>query len=110
VLINNAGVLLQCYEESADGFEKHWAVNFLGPLLLTTLLLPNLRASTKARVINTAAQIPASVKLHKDQGAIYDKTAFARSKLALLTMTHILPAQWKGKYPGDSQDRDLNEQ
>ena len=33
------------YAKSEDGFELHMATNYLGPFLLTMLLLPNLQRS-----------------------------------------------------------------
>lgn len=35
----------QGYTQSKDGFELHMATNYLGPFLLTMLLLPSLRRS-----------------------------------------------------------------
>ena len=43
VLINNAGVFSMKRQETPDGFEQTVAVNYLGPFLLTRLLLPALR-------------------------------------------------------------------
>lgn len=45
VLVNNAAASLRTREVTADGFERHWATNVLGPHLLTTLLLWALRAT-----------------------------------------------------------------
>ena len=44
VLVNNAGVIVPEREESEDGFELTFAVNYLAHFLLTSLLLPLLRA------------------------------------------------------------------
>lgn len=43
-LVNNAGVLRPALELSADGHERTMQVNYLGPFLLTVLLLPLMRA------------------------------------------------------------------
>jgi NAD(P)-dependent dehydrogenase (short-subunit alcohol dehydrogenase family) len=51
VLVHNAGVLPDRREETADGNELTLATNVLGPLLLTRLLLPKLRAAGRARVV-----------------------------------------------------------
>ncbi len=55
VLINNAGLTLSERSETVDGYESTFAINHLGPFLLTTLLLPRLEASAPARVINVAS-------------------------------------------------------
>lgn len=46
------------YEETQDGFESQWAVNYLGPFLFTHLLMPlmeKVRGPTKARIINVTS-------------------------------------------------------
>jgi NAD(P)-dependent dehydrogenase (short-subunit alcohol dehydrogenase family) len=54
VLANNAGGLVPRRSLSADGHERTFQHNHLAPFLLTTLLLPKLRASG-ARVIGTSS-------------------------------------------------------
>ena len=41
-LFNNAGTLCRHFLLSEDGFERTWAVNYMGPYLLTRLLLPHM--------------------------------------------------------------------
>jgi NAD(P)-dependent dehydrogenase (short-subunit alcohol dehydrogenase family) len=54
-LVNNAGVVPEKREVTEDGFEHLLAVTFLGPFLLTTLLLPHLENEVRAgRVVNLA--------------------------------------------------------
>jgi NAD(P)-dependent dehydrogenase (short-subunit alcohol dehydrogenase family) len=59
VLINNAGIgsggAGGTRELSADGHELRFAVNYLAGFVLTTLLLPTLRACTPARIVNVAS-------------------------------------------------------
>jgi len=55
VLINNAGLATRRRETTVDGFERQLAVNHLAPYLLTQLLLPKLKASTPARIVNVAS-------------------------------------------------------
>jgi NAD(P)-dependent dehydrogenase (short-subunit alcohol dehydrogenase family) len=52
VLINNAGLWMGHRVLTAEGNETVFAVNHLAPFLLTHLLLPKLKMSTPARVIN----------------------------------------------------------
>ena len=56
MLVNNAGLILSERTETTDGFEATFAINHLGPFLLTTLLLTDrLIASAPARVVNVAS-------------------------------------------------------
>jgi NAD(P)-dependent dehydrogenase (short-subunit alcohol dehydrogenase family) len=59
VLVNNAGVGFGApgagRELSRVGYELRLAVNYLAPYLLTRLLLPALRRSGSARVVNVAS-------------------------------------------------------
>lgn len=55
VLINNAGALFENYQLTSDGQEMTWAVNHLGPFLLTTLLMERLKESAPARIITTSS-------------------------------------------------------
>jgi len=52
VLINNNSVYKKQRSLTVDGFEEMFAANYLGPFLLTNLLLDHLRASGSARIIN----------------------------------------------------------
>ena len=93
VLINNAGigsgVAGSARELSADGHELRFAVNYLAPFLLTALVLPSLRASRAARIVNVASAGQAAVDfddvmLEKH----YDgRRAYGQSKLALIGFT-----------------------
>ncbi|HEX9049296.1 MAG TPA: SDR family oxidoreductase [Anaeromyxobacter sp.] len=56
VLLNNAGAMHATRKESADGLELTFAVNHLAPFLLTSLLLPRLRASAPSRVVTVASE------------------------------------------------------
>jgi NAD(P)-dependent dehydrogenase (short-subunit alcohol dehydrogenase family) len=55
VLVNNAGLVLSERSETVDGFEATFAINHLGPFLLTNLLLERLRMSVPARIVNVAS-------------------------------------------------------
>ena len=57
ILINNAGIGTAggVRQGSADGFELRFAVNYLAGFLLTSLLLPLLRAAEPARIVNVSS-------------------------------------------------------
>ena len=84
VLVNNAGIIAGARELSADGHELTFAVNHLSHFLLTDLLLPLLRGSAPARIVNVASigQSPidfGDVMLERDYS---DFRAYGQSKLA----------------------------
>jgi hypothetical protein len=60
LLVNNAGIAGAPRQLSADGYELHFQVNYLSHFLLTDLLLPLLKKSAPARIVNVAsgAQTP----------------------------------------------------
>jgi NAD(P)-dependent dehydrogenase (short-subunit alcohol dehydrogenase family) len=55
LLINNAGVLSSAYRTSVDGYELHMGTNHFGPFLLTGLLMNQLAASGRGRVVTVAS-------------------------------------------------------
>jgi NAD(P)-dependent dehydrogenase (short-subunit alcohol dehydrogenase family) len=55
VLVNNAGVIVQERQVSADGHELQFAVNYLSGYLLTYLLQPLLEQGTSPRVVNVSS-------------------------------------------------------
>jgi NAD(P)-dependent dehydrogenase (short-subunit alcohol dehydrogenase family) len=55
VLVNNAGLVLTDRRESTDGYEMTFAVNHLGPFLLTALLLDRIKASAPSRIVNVSS-------------------------------------------------------
>jgi len=56
ILINNAGMLAKFGEttQSKEGFNMTFATNYLGPFLLTRLLIPVLRKSAPSRIVNVS--------------------------------------------------------
>lgn len=65
VLANNAGFIAAKHELTVDGIESTFAVNHVAPFLLTRLLMPNLRASSEARVITTSSSVHTTGRLDR---------------------------------------------
>jgi dehydrogenase/reductase SDR family protein 13 len=61
VLVNNAGIA-GTRALSRDGFDLTYATNHIGPFLLTTLLLPRLRAAPQGRIVNVSSIAHVRVK------------------------------------------------
>lgn len=57
ILVNNAGMMVRPlqFSKQNENLELHTAVNFLGPLLLTELLMPVIKAS-RGRIVNVASE------------------------------------------------------
>lgn len=55
ILVNNVGGLYNDRWETEDGYEATLAMNFVGPFALTEVLLPILRQSTPARIVNVTS-------------------------------------------------------
>ena len=101
VLVNNAGVLTQERELSADGIELTLATNVIGPFLLTQLLVPVLERSAPARVVNVSSGGMYTQKLRADdlqseQGDFDGPTVYARTKRAEVVLTEM----WAGRLAG----------
>lgn len=102
VLVNNAGVVLTERRETVDGFEATFAVNHLGPFLLTDLLLDRLRESAPARIVNVASTAHRSAR----QGIAFDDLqstrsyagmrVYGQSKLANILFTTELARRLEG--------------
>jgi NAD(P)-dependent dehydrogenase (short-subunit alcohol dehydrogenase family) len=98
VLINNAGVIMSERRENEDGIELTFAVNYLSHFLLSRLLLPLLKESDPARIVNVASagQSPIDfddVMLKRD----YDPMrAYGQSKLAMIMDTFELAEELEG--------------
>lgn len=56
VLVDNAGIAAPSPRTTGDGFDEMLAANYLGPFLLTELLLDRLVASAPARVVITGSE------------------------------------------------------
>ncbi len=102
VLINNAGIGARSREArrqlSADGYELRFAVNYLSHFLLTRRLLPLMRRSAPARIINVSSvgQQPIDLDDIMMQHDYDDLRAYRRSKLAQIMFTFDLARDLAG--------------
>jgi NAD(P)-dependent dehydrogenase (short-subunit alcohol dehydrogenase family) len=103
LLINNAGIgsggPQGTRQTSADGHELRFAVNYLTGFLLTDLLLPLLKASAPARIVNVSslgqqALDFGDVMLTREYSGI---RAYRQSKLAQILFTIDLAKELEGK-------------
>ena len=100
VLINNAGIIPPKRQTSQDGYEMQFAVNHLAPFLLTDLLLPLMKTSAPARIINVSSMVHAwsSIDLDNLQSTRgYDPSAvYSMTKLANVLFTIELAHRLEG--------------
>ncbi len=83
VLVNNAGIMEVPLARTADGFESQLATNYLGPFVLTGLLLPQITD----RVVTVTSQLHRMGKVHLTDLNYADRpykaaVAYEDSKLA----------------------------
>jgi NAD(P)-dependent dehydrogenase (short-subunit alcohol dehydrogenase family) len=102
VFVSNAGIGSQNNgpqrQESADGYELRFAVNYLSGFLLAYLLLPLIKAASPARIVNVASlgQQPIDfddVMITKNYSG---SRAYAQSKLSQIMFTIDLANELKG--------------
>ncbi len=87
LLINNAGVMGCPLDRTAEGHEMQFGTNHLGHFLLTCLIVPSLKASGSARIINLSSGghkfSPVDLEDWNFEKTEYDKwQAYGRSKTA----------------------------
>jgi NAD(P)-dependent dehydrogenase (short-subunit alcohol dehydrogenase family) len=95
LLVNNAGLMaIPTRHTTADGFEMQFGVNYLAHFGLTRLLLPNLLATAKPRVVNLSSIAHKRGALDfadmESEQRYSPWTAYARSKLAMLMFSFEL--------------------
>lgn len=98
VLINNAGVYNSQLSKNQNGLDIRFVVNYLAPYVLTHELIPLMKSSEDARIINLSSAAQASVSLDalKGESDLSQGEAYAQSKLAL--------TMWSFKLAGEIQD------
>src|SRR2546426_10012925 len=99
VLINTAAVVMSSRRVTPEGFEQMFATNYLGPFLLTRLLIPYLEAARPSRIINVTAPSTTRPNLNDLQGErkFSSLGAFGASKAADLPFTYALARRLGGE-------------
>ncbi len=94
ILINNAGVYMNDYRITDDGYEMTFAVNHLSVFALTLLLLPTLKENAPSRIITVSSVAHSRGKIDFDDfnltNGFNGYTAYSQSKLANVLFTFAL--------------------
>ncbi len=100
VLINNAGVYLTKRIPTVDGLESTFATNYLGPFLLTNLLLDLLKSSAPSRVVNVTSDAHHGARINfedlQGEKKFSGWDAYGQSKLAMILFTHEMASRLEG--------------
>jgi NAD(P)-dependent dehydrogenase (short-subunit alcohol dehydrogenase family) len=98
VLVENAGVMTQKRQLTADGLEMNFGVNHVGHFLLTELLLPLLKASAPSRIVVVSSNMHSSGKIDFDDIAMEKSWngSYPRSKLANMLFVRALAKRLDG--------------
>lgn len=100
ILVNNAAIVSAQRRETVDGYEATLAVGHLAPFLLTELLLPTLRDSAPAHVVNVTSGVVHHAELGlQDPHSRHDYhalSAYGRAKLMNLVWTFDLARRLAG--------------
>ncbi|HWF22150.1 MAG TPA: SDR family oxidoreductase [Acidimicrobiales bacterium] len=102
VLVNNAGVVLSDRSETVDGFESTFAINHLGPFLLTQRLLERVIGSGPSRIVNVSSTAHRSARHGMDFDDLQSTKRYStmqvygQSKLANILFTTELARRLKG--------------
>lgn len=86
-LLNNAGVISRDFTLTEDGFEQTLAVNYLGPFLLTRLLMPLLQpCSNIVNMVSVTCGVAGFDRefFRKGKGDFHQLRTYASTKLALM--------------------------
>lgn len=100
LLLNNAGAFFATRGETADGYERTFALNHLSYFLLSILLLEPLLAADAARVVNTASEAQRAGRIRFDDPMFTTGyggwPAYAQSKLANVLFTREFARRLEG--------------
>lgn len=105
ILVNNAGLIVNDLKHTQEGFELQFGVNHLGHFLLTTLLIDQLHAANKPRIVSVSSKAHyrckdfdfENLKGEKSAKTGYNSIdAYAMSKLANILFTKELARRYPG--------------
>ena len=101
VLLNNAGVLVTSRKTTVDGLETTFATNHLAYFLMTELLLPALKKTDHARIVNVASHAHKRAKAIRFDDLQFEKNystfdAYSHSKLCNIAFTYELARRLQG--------------
>lgn len=100
VVINNAGIFKTPNPITQDGLDVRFAVNTIGPYLLTQRLLPLLGVSARVINLSSAAQSPVDPEALAGRVRLSDDfTAYAQSKLAITMWSRSMALSLKDDGP-----------
>ncbi|HXW34714.1 MAG TPA: SDR family oxidoreductase [Acidimicrobiales bacterium] len=102
VLVNNAGVVLTDRQLTVDGYESTFAINHLGPFLLTKILTDRIRDSAPSRIVNVASSAHRSARTGLDFDDLQSSKGYSamqvygKTKLANILFTTELARRLDG--------------
>lgn len=101
VLVHNAGALFNERGMTAEGLERTFALDLASPFLLTNLLLPKLKESAPARIVNVSSGGMYTQRIRVDdlqfqKGRYNGAVAYARAKRGLVILTEMWAEKLRG--------------
>jgi NAD(P)-dependent dehydrogenase (short-subunit alcohol dehydrogenase family) len=101
VLVNNAGIMMQPYKKTLDGFESQMGTNHLGHFALTALLYDYLEKTKGSRIVNVSSVAHRSGNIDfenfmfEKEGTYNRSQSYSNSKIANLLFTYELDRRLK---------------
>ncbi|XP_034830225.1 retinol dehydrogenase 14-like [Maniola hyperantus] len=98
VLINNAGMYVTDNKMTDDGVLRGMQINYFGPFLLTSLLLPLLEKSAPSRIVNVSSFLYALGRIDFDKLNVESckHKVYRNAKLCTMLITTELERRLKG--------------
>ncbi|KAF0549282.1 NADP-binding protein [Gigaspora margarita] len=100
ILINNAGITTKTFSLTDDGIQEEFGVNHVGHFLFTKLLLPKIKVSQPARIVNVSSRghflVEGGIEFEKlsDPNAQDATQRYSLSKLANILFTNELNVRY----------------